>query len=100
MGIFHSIKHSEPNKFFGFRTKKSLESKKNWKILNLYACYYMSITQNIFLILNLITIILKIFYHDNHNFIEFIHVFLVVYLLLSILFVFIKVRIVEKRIKL
>jgi hypothetical protein len=100
MAIAQLSKDSEPNKLFGYRSKISLKSKKNWKILNLYFCYYLSTIQNIFLVLNIFFVILKIFLSSNKLFIEFSQLFLVFYIGVSLIFVIIKMKRIEKKLQL
>jgi uncharacterized membrane protein len=100
MAIAQLSKDSEPNKLFGYRSKISLKSKKNWKILNLYFCYYLSTIQNIFLILNIFFVILKTLLSNNKLFIEFSQLFLAVYIVTSLILVIIKMKRIEKKLHL
>ncbi|RDB37103.1 MAG: hypothetical protein DCC88_01680 [Spirobacillus cienkowskii] len=100
IGIAQLSKDSEPNKVFGYRSKTAFKSKKNWRVLNLYFCYYLTITQNIFLILNIFFVILKIYLSEHKLFVEFSHVFLAFYVVFSFIFVIIKIKRIEKKLNL
>lgn len=93
------IRNCEPNKLYGYRSKISFKSRKNWKILNLYCCYYILIILHIFFILNIITLVLKIFFYKNEFFIALSQIFLPSFLTLEFIYVIIKMKIIEKKLK-
>ncbi|KAB8028442.1 SdpI family protein [Fluviispira multicolorata] len=100
--IFYTIRNCEPNNYCGYRTKISFESKKNWKILNLYCCKYSLIMLHIFNLLNIINAILKYFLDvnsQNENIILLSTILLSSSLLIGFLIVILYMKKIEKRIK-
>ncbi len=93
------IRDCKPNKLYGYRSKISFKSQKNWKILNLYCCYYTLIILHIFIVLNIITLVLKIFFLKNEFFISLSQIFLPLFLTLEFIYVIIRMKKIEKHLK-
>lgn len=95
--IAYYIRNCEPNKLYGYRSKISFKSRKNWKILNLYCCYYTLIIMHIFFTLNIIILFLKIFIFKNENLITLSQIFLPSFLILEFILIIIKMKMIEKK---
>lgn len=65
--IFKKINKFEPSLILGYRTRVSLRSRKNWRILNLYYIKYMMILFHTWFCINTLFFILKIIVLNNNT---------------------------------
>jgi len=68
--IFKKINKFEPSLILGYRTRVSLRSRKNWRILNLYAIKYYLIFFHIYFCINTLFVILKIILLNDNKLLD------------------------------
>ncbi|WP_186646622.1 SdpI family protein [Fluviispira vulneris] len=98
--IIYAIRNSEPNGLYGYRTRVSLNSRKNWKILNLYFCKYALYMMHIFNVLNIGSAMLKLFLYkrsEDKNIVLFLNVLSSIEILIGFLLVIIYMKKIERR---